>query len=449
MKAVLLAAATCGLVACSGGGDSATLGAPANTLMVMVVTDQGTALSGIDVVLHGLDEQSVERVVPTDDAGVADFGDIGRSTVTVTAGWQQGDGLELHTHVAVPGGQRRFVFSEGFSFSVDETASAQFTLAAAGDTEAILTPGGAGDQDLSDGQADFEDFLVAGPDAGPLSSLGDDGSLSLLAFTVDADQRLSQYGFLLDQPFSDGANYQGSIDRTAEPLAWTADTSEDIPILVFADRKGVRYFLGQRDDERATSGFPVMRAFPGDYFVAFSGIFPVSDADPVVVWSRDHDTLPAQLDIDFADFSLAELRYDAQAQQYTWQTSGAGHDALLLTRAEASDNGSRGSRWEIRLPPYRNSVVLPALPPDYEAGTRRAGDGDGASLTAVDRTRAAGYAAFDAGVSASTGFDRASFGVDLVAIVEPGSDPEPEPPGGGEPGEDPLLPGLPDLPFMR
>ena len=38
MKAVLLAAATCGLVACSGGGDSATLGAPANTLMVMVVT---------------------------------------------------------------------------------------------------------------------------------------------------------------------------------------------------------------------------------------------------------------------------------------------------------------------------------------------------------------------------------------------------------------------------
>lgn len=447
MKHALLVAAAVAVAACSGGGESGTLGAAPNTLVVTVLTDQGTALDGIDVVLHAADDNTVERVVQTDGSGIANFGDIGRPTVTVTAGRQQGEALELQTHVGVPGGQRRFVFSEGFSFSVDETASAQFTLTPGGDVEAILTPGGAGDDQLADGQADFEDFLVAGPDAGPLSSLGDDGTLSLLAFTLDADQRIHQYGFLLDQPFTDGANYQGSIDRVADALTWTADTGADIPITVLGGRKGVTYFLGQRDDQASTVGFPVMRAFPADFAAAVSFVAPEADSDPLVVWSRAYDVLPAQLDIDFADFSVSDLRYDPAAEQYTWQTSGSGHDAFLLTRLEVSGDGSRGSRWTLRLPPGRSSIVLPDLPPAYEAATRRSGDNDGASLIAINRVAAAGYAAFDASADDGTGFNRASFGVDLVAIDEPGSVEEPDPPG-SEPGEDPIVPGLPELPGL-
>lgn len=450
MKTVLrgLVCAMAGLLlACSGGGGGAGGSVPSTSLIVTVLNIEGEPLPGVDVVLHAPDARSVEQALATDDNGVADFGDIGRTQVTVTAVRSSEGNTELLTHVAVPGGNRTVVFSDPVSLEIDGRVSATFSVNST-DPEAVLLTDGSSDDNLSDGEANFDDVIVVAPNALGVTNLGNDNTLSLLAVTVGADEMLNQYGFTLDQPYSDGAHYTGTIDRVAANMPWTADGAGAVFIALLAERKGVSFFLGQDTTAGMSGGFPSLREFPADRYLAQAAQAEGDPGDASVSWRRSWAAVPDQIDIDFADFSRSDLEYDAQAAQYSWQRTGSGANVQLLERYEQAEDNFRSSAWLIRMPATRSQFVLPDLPPDLEARISRSGDNDFAGLTAADFLAASDYAAVD---RLLTDFATSVFlgaDLDVVFITEPGNEVTPpedeEPPG----EDDPMIPGLPGLPGL-
>lgn len=429
-------------VGCSGGGDGGSVTVASTNLRVQVIDSNGVALSNIDVVLHAADERAVEQIETTDSAGIADFGNVGRSRVTVTAGQMSQEFLRLETHVAVPGGERVFVFPAPFtSDSSRGTISATFSVPASGDT-AGLAPVFAVDDDLGDGEANFNDAFVSD------EVLGSNDALTLLAVSVDADDQLTRYGFLLDQTFADGAHYNGSMDRMPADVPWSSNAAQSTFFLVGAARDDVPFILaGATGDPAQPEPFQALSEFPSDRFFGFASTSLESDV-PLSFrsWARTFSSFPARLDINFADFTAADLAYDAAGEAYSWSVQGSGgFDGQVLIRAAIDPDSDDASRWEIRLPPDRRNFTLPELPSSYEARVSRRGEQDGAAIRPTDLITSTGYDAFDAAIAVeATGFVPPEFDSHLVSDNFNENDPppeqEPEPPAG------PGLPGLPELP---
>lgn len=433
-NAVLAAAAV--ITACSGGGDAALTGGSSG-LVVTVVDEARAPLQGVRVVLHAADNIAVERELLTNAQGRVDFGAVDRARVTLTTG-RTVFGLvqSLLTHVDVPVGSRLMVLPGDFSGPVGEI-NASFSVMP-GDARSVLLPFGPDDDNLNDGQANFSNVPVLE------FARGDSGQLHLLALTQTAGGQINQYGFLLNQPFNDGGTYVGSINRTAVQTGWTADAPDPF-ITVGAVRDGVPFLLGQRDFE--TSGpnvLPVMREFPGDFYTGFA--VTVDSTEPsgqARGWVRNFDVLPAQIDIDFAEFAVSGLVYDDANRSYTWQQSGAMTDALTLTHFESDDE--RTTEWTLRLSSARNSLQLPELPPEFQNNPDNSDNSSGgisAGLRAFDHLDVVGYDAFD-GSADQPRMRRAALNFDFAITTEQFGD---DPPPGGNPSGPLPLPGLPGLP---
>ncbi|MBR9812225.1 hypothetical protein GYB61_00030 [bacterium] len=439
--AVLWVAAA--LVACSDGDDVGSVTVGSTSLQVQVVDSNGAALSNIDVVLHGADELAVERIETTDASGVADFGNVGRSRVTITAGQMDGDLLELITHVAVQAGNRRIVFgAEEPAPTQRGTISANFSVQT-NDEQAGLLPVGAEDSDLSDGQANFQSVAVSSAD------LAADNSLNLLAFTVDADGRLNQYGFLTDQAFADGANYTGTMDRQAADVPWSSNAPQDTSFLQVGLRGEVPLFLGASTGDGASgSSYRSMQAFPADRYVTLAITNPDDDAPlSFRVWVRDTAAPSSNLSINFADFTAADLVYDPDTTRYTWSIDGvAAFDGFSFARVVIDPDTDAVSAWSFRLPPDRRSLTLPELPSGYEAGTNRGGDQDAAVVVPTDFVAAQGYDAFTNMVDAADA-DLLAVGLDQHVVSDDFGQDAPPPAEEPEPDPGPGIPSIPELPL--
>ena len=76
-------------LSCSEDGDKG--GLTDKTSLQVVLLDNAASnrpFPGAYVILHGRDNRTVEGLIQTDERGVADFGDIGRTRATITIAYE-------------------------------------------------------------------------------------------------------------------------------------------------------------------------------------------------------------------------------------------------------------------------------------------------------------------------------------------------------------------------
>lgn len=331
---------------------------------------------GVYVILHKTDNTSIERVKITDQNGVADFGDIGRSRATFTIA--QLTEVENHPH------RYAWTFVET---RVGDLVHYGLHVPDPPITEASVTATDAPSESLLVLQPfEWEGYFQEGS---PLTveiapeEEQTDGTVSMLVeakemnqMTQDPANALLEYGFLLDQPVHSGTSYSVSLDHESPAtVSWNVQTPTPISgISVSGKRKGVSYEWAYPGKDQSQGTFTYADGFPLDswWVTLTSGDLKNPDATFLGL-ERKYSAIPSNLSVSLPDMEISDFTYDSSDQVYSWNCSGTmARDVVNLNihNNQPETEESRYVHWTVQMPGDRNSwnrVDLPqAIGSDFE-----------------------------------------------------------------------------------
>jgi len=361
-------------------------GSVGGTSLKIVVKDDPVSnqpVSGVYAVLHASDNKTVEETLTTGTDGVADFGNIGRSTASFSIAFEKTTGVQneqstqrqIETFVDVKVGDIVYYTDpnneDEHHFVCDTpTATVDVTLQNVPQTVSYGVISPISQYYYAQGNSTITDAPIC---PGHIQT---DGKLSLLATGSTSENVANSYTFLTDQTVTDGAVYTlpGPNDtsgwRTPLVSTWNVDpiTQEIISIYVTGQRKGVWYEqIGNWYDysNGASSGtIPLINEFPVDsYWVMASSD---ESANGTILWTRKkYDQLPTLLIIPMGNYSIDPLNYDEASETLSWSVSGSSEkDAytIELTAETGTWPNSAQTMWIVVLSPTATSWTAFDLP---------------------------------------------------------------------------------------
>jgi hypothetical protein len=205
------------------------------------------------------------------------------------------------------------------------------------------------------------------------SDLQNDGSLTLLANTDSGSPGSVDYGYLLDQTFTNGAHYTINVDKVSSAIPFSAGNNIS-SLLISGQRKGVPFTLSQylSLSSPAMSGqVEFFNQFPASTFNVFASapfLFdtfgsPYSSA----YWTRILSSAPASITIPLL-FHVTDFTYNSGTVMSSWVLSEntAGKIGLIGFSNVQSVPTVDDRHWTIVLDPTTHSswaesnLVLPS-----------------------------------------------------------------------------------------
>ena len=344
--------------------------AATGSLKVRVVDDCDNPSSGAIVVVHDSGGHILQKFT-TDATGIVDLSSFG-SLVTFTVGWPNGAvaNASIKSFVEVPGTLGTFTVPiEGGNCPPSDPLLGTVTVDLPNQTAGAVFPFNPGVWTPV-----FKTFDVY------QHNLQNDGKLTFLANNVMPGQPGPfNYGFLLDQAFTNGASYTVTLDKTTTDVLFRSQDNLS-NISISGPRKGQTPILGQLSmDPPAQSGtFPLFRLFPADSFVAsaFAPILVAANGSPYsnTTWTRVMPNPPTSLVIRSL-LKVTDYTYDSTALQTTWVLSDNSPGKIGYISASHVDSGRpRDDRkWIVVLDPTTHATWGESsltLPPEFSLAGR-------------------------------------------------------------------------------
>lgn len=309
-------------------------GGPTITTLDFLIKDNpvnNQPVAGVHVILHGADNKSVLQDIVTPSTGVASFGDIGRNLATFTIAYYGPENNNYAwTFEEVPVGNIVFYVDQGENFGYQGSYCETATTI---NITAVNVP-----QDTSSVRVRPTETYMQQPTftaAGSVcpSHVQYDGNISLLAEATKWDSQtyksvLLGYGFILDQPYSEGSGHQIDLNRTPMTVSWFTYPPEPISSIgINAERGGVGYYWENYNSTQEQTSYPKWgtfqfpNEFPVDsYWVTFSAGEQVAETQRLT--KKKYDTMPSSMSAAIPDMRILDLSYNDQTQTYSWGYSG-------------------------------------------------------------------------------------------------------------------------------
>ena len=305
-------------------------------------------VQGITVALYNTDNRTIKETKISDVNGVVDFGVIGRSRATFTIVYEDMAHRYIDTLV-------NMLVAENIVYYLDDDEVSYYNVdnpIAAVDLSLSNVPAGAV-------YTRFEPLQNLSVGGGALTNmpvgtvhLQNDGKLSLLALTYDDSSQttLTDYGYLLDQTVTNGANYDVSLHRKPLNLGWTTSPVSLLRNLSISGmRGGVSYELPNdwAFQFQASSGsIPFANEFPVDYYRvdAWTG-----SSVSVLYSSTRHDTLAQSVQVSLPDYSMDSFDYADATRTLSWEITGSTPRDMITLNMESYGSTEQLTVWMVML----------------------------------------------------------------------------------------------------
>lgn len=373
-------------------GDSAIVNisvvtAPPQNLKVTVVDEANTPLEGAYAILHNTDNVTIERTIVTGVDGVADFGNIGRNTFTMTLAYESigSKGKDksrvfyyrtIDTVVEFP--TRVFTWEMEIEDSQElGTINVNHTNVPVNTTEVGIRPFW-----WWTGNSPFNFTNV------PVYSdehLQNDGKLSILSMANEwkdtgqgySAQVLIKYGYLLDQTVTDGATYTVDFNQNPVTMSWTSNLPLD-HFHIEGRRKDLdEYDLNSWDRVPGlTSGTVPYAQFPCEmYWVQGErGANPTETMMKYLEVNKRYDAaraLPSSVALTFPNLDIASASYNVGNKTFSWTLTGTAPKDIAgveFDRFYSSGPDYYDLEWGILVDPAtKTSITLPDLPSEIQS----------------------------------------------------------------------------------
>ena len=327
--------------------------------------ESDSPMEGVYVVLHGTDNTSVAQYKVTGTDGVADFGDIGRTQVTVTIAYEFTGGYNIQrfltTLVDVPTAD--FVYYLEFDQQQVETTPDQLTVnldwgtgGPPQDTYYVSSDDPFGSSYNWDSLDAFTANLYP-------ADIQTDELFSILVGGFDMDDSLLRYGYLMDQTVDTVNPYTVQMDQTPSLLSWTSGF--DIHQLEISGMyKGLEHTLGEipYNSNGINSGtLSWAENFPAEAFIVYAGVDSMDSYRSTILTQT---SIPSSLTIPASDMSFTSTDYNAATGVFTWALSGTAD--IVNPSLEGYDDGGTTNAWVywsgILDPASHTSWTVPGLP---------------------------------------------------------------------------------------
>ncbi len=365
MKAICIFFASVGvLYGCGGSGGereegpgTTPVGGGSGTLKVTIFDRDAieSRIAGVTVVLHGLNKVSVQESRTTDETGSVEFGSIGRDRVTYSIYATDGvDNATISTLVDVPLGHWYHGVTTIGNDGNDPAPQVQVRfdgLVNSSASSVELNP-------ISPVTRSGNSASAIGPVRPFPQGMQDDGTLSILGLVREEfDSEILEYGFLIDQPVTDGAVYEGSFGLFPEDVRWEVDASgSTITPIVLAQRKGRFVVLYPYSDPGTEGVWKIPAQFPAESW-AFIARYQDDSQSIENTITVEEDFSEQGVRFSFPEFRLSSARYesDQKTVNFSVENSQLVDDVNLIFQ-------DGRSAWAVFMPPYLTSFTFPDLP---------------------------------------------------------------------------------------
>ncbi|NUM34914.1 MAG: hypothetical protein HUU50_10240 [Candidatus Brocadiae bacterium] len=338
---------------------------PAQNLKITVLEEVTLLpLKDVYVILYYPNNKTIQETKITGNDGIADFGNIGRDTCTVTFAYDDRDAkkrmgnndrrdLYLHTMIEIP--TRHFIwkiFDKSYLHEINVTITPTPVAA----EEVIIEPFGSWDFVEGDPYNIVENVYSY--------NMQNDGKLSLLAFLNSYPVGMVGYGYLLDQNSENGKNFIIPPNEIPKNLSWTSDRPASF-ISVSCYRKGVKYFLcewGVAPDEADISGIQKYAGnFPADVYFLSATMLLNNNKD--YYQKIRYSSIPDSVAFSMPDLDIS-ASYNAESKILSWTITGNTSRDIFNFEVESIDDGEKAvCLWTFYInPDTKNSIPIPDLP---------------------------------------------------------------------------------------
>ncbi len=316
-------------------------------------------VEGVTVALYNTDNRTIKETKISDASGVVDFAAIGRSRATFTIVYEDMGDRYIDTFVNI-------LVAENIVYYLDDDEADYYNVdnpIAAVDLTLSKVPAGAAYtrfeplQHLSVGGEALTDMPVG------TVHLQNDGKLSLLALTYDDSSQttLTDYGYLLDQTVTNGADYDVSLHRKPLNLGWTTSPASSLSgLMISGTRGGIVYNLSSDWLLQATSGsIPFANEFPVDYYQvdAWTG------SSVTALYSNTrHDTLAQSVQVSLPDYSMDSFDYVDATRTLSWEITGSTPRDVITLNMEGYGSTEQLTVWMVMLDENATDWLVIDLP---------------------------------------------------------------------------------------
>ena len=346
-----------------------------------------TPVAGATVVFYNTDNRTIDSsaasngVITTDATGVADFGNVGRSTGTITI-ISQGPSINTGTgtiqsnidsFVDVPMGSFVYYVDSVPLFGtyctgagVDTPINVNFTNAP--------DPTVATDIELQPMGNTFPNDANTNATSICSELIQNDGTISLLGFSYISDPLtfdflFQSYGYVSDQVLDSVNPYTISMNHNFLTYGYTTSPPTPMAVSYSGYRKGVSfsfYPISTVAPSQSAGNVLVPTEFPVDRYEIYAYDFGVSNANvDKLVW-KPVTTLAQTESIPVNDTSFTALSYDVPSNVISWTKTGTSPvDDFSLYLS----NDTAKIYWSVFLPNSANSWQVMQLPAGLSFGT--------------------------------------------------------------------------------
>lgn len=347
-------------------------------------SDERKPVAGVVVVLYETDNITIRDTKTTESDGVADFGDIGRTTATITYGWEY-----IESGITY---RRLITWREGPVLRID--VGVYVGVPAATPTLINVTLTSLPDDTETTWLQPVWLISLNGAYVDvPISSSDrhNDGTVSFIGHSEN-DTESTKYGYLLNQTISSGSTYSFPIDKEFGAFTWKANEKTE-EVWMRANYKEVDYAIGwEFPDEPADSGeFGPMDAFP----VTTSSVYAENPYEEGTTWKHVEYRYgaklpPEELEFEYPDYNFSSASFTSATKTASWALNGASPKDVVFWQFEQEPDPNTQKSWLVTTPPDTTGFSLPALPAPIDWFVW--GTPYNQALLVVEDSQASGYA---------------------------------------------------------
>lgn len=373
------------MLAACGGGESAGASPIADGhLVVRTVRDDAelTPLSGVEVILHGPDGRSIERVVTTGAAGRAEFGDVHRERVTVTTvadplRWTLADvspGVYVvRVAPAQPGSQPSYEPCDGYR-EISVTSETN-------DGEYMRIYPRHGNAVLDDESVEYPNYVVCSDqeDAQGHVSIMIGDALDVVDFgggnygEINAEGQL--YGFSSNLKPAAGDFVVLNRDKPYVSHQWTSSEDTDGITVSGYDRSGRYFDLGGGPSDASKQAGAALLADQVE-LPLYRMLGGTSVGEPVESDTHDSflsrgsyasqllESLPETPHLETPALVISDVQHDQGSNelQLSGNLTSAGSMVRVVAELYDGPNYSNFRRWILYFPSTRSTLPIPTIP---------------------------------------------------------------------------------------
>ncbi len=338
------------IVATGGGNGDDNGDVDGNRLSFVIKNDMRSEqpLQGVTIALYDTDDRTIVQTKISDANGVVDFGDIGRNRATFTIAYEDMSGKRfIVTNINVLVAENVIFYTDTNNPISIATVDLSLSNIPANAGYTMLDPFWDTYQNHLDGSDKLTNIPVY------TFHLQNDGKLSLLAMTYDdiSMTTLTDYGYLLDQTVTNGANYDISLHRKPLNLDWTTSPVTVLDSLFISGRRddvfyGLAQLFHDKGPQTTSGSIPFPHEFPVDNYM----VYAEADSDATRLSSyTNHDTLAQPILIPLPDYSVDSFDYAEATRTFDWKITGNSPRDYVSLNFVSFDDAEQLLEWTVNM----------------------------------------------------------------------------------------------------